>query len=395
MKCALCHKNKSVKFLDLGKQPLANKYPPSATAFKTEDFFPLTVFFCTNCKNVQLGTVVSRERMFEDYYYLSSVNPGLVRHFEVLAKKFTKAKFVVDIGSNDGILLKPLKDLGVKAIGVDPSVNVGKIANDAGLTTVIAFFDAKTAKAIKKEYGSPDVVVASSIFTHLEDPHQFIDAVKMFLAPGGEFVIEVEYIGNILKDIKFERFYLDRIFYYSLTSLKHLFESHGMHLTDVEMIEPHGGSLRVTVKMAGQGKATTRLKKLLTEEEKTLSSQVLEKFRKNVESAILSFRKKLEEYKKRKLQVAGYGAPARVATITNYGKIGPALISFIIDDSPLKQDRFSPGMHIPIFPKSHLDTEKKKPDVLVVFAYEYFDDIKKKTGGGYRYLLPIPPREVR
>ena len=395
MKCLLCHKSKSVEFLNLGKQPLANKYPPTETAFKTEDFFPLSVFFCADCKNVQLGTVVSRERMFEDYYYLSSVNPGLVRHFEKLAGKLAKAKFVVDIGSNDGILLKPLKTLGVKAVGVDPSINVGKIANDAGLTTIVAFFNQESADSVIKQYGKPDVIVASSIFTHLEDPHRFIDAVKNLMTPDGDFIIEVEYIGNIIKDVQFERFYLDRVFYYSLSSLNNLFENHGMHITDAEKIEPHGGSIRVTAKIKGRGKKiSARTERLLKEEKTTLSVRKLKEFKKKVESYIKAFRKKLEQYKKLKLKVAGYGAPARVATITNFGKIGSELIEFIIDDSPLKQNRFSPGMHIPIMPKSHLET--RKPDILIVFAYEYFEDIKKKTkNGGYRYLIAIPPREVK
>ncbi len=395
MKCFLCHKNKSAEFLNLGNQPLANKYPATEAAFQTEDFFPLKVFFCTNCKNVQLGTVVSRERMFEDYYYLSSVNPGLVRHFEKLAKKLARAKFVVDIGSNDGILLKPLKSLGVKAVGVDPSINVGKIANDQGLTTLISFFNDACAETIKKQYGRPDTVVASSIFTHLEDPHQFIEAVKKLMTPDGNFIIEVEYIGDILKDIKFERFYLDRIFYYSLTSLKHLFETHGMYITDAEKIAPHGGSLRVTAKNRGQKKKmSARAARLFKTETVSLTPKKLKAFKKKVESYIKAFRDKLEQYKKLKLKVAGYGAPARVATITNFGNIGPELIPFIIDDSPLKQNRFSPGLHIPIKPKNYL--EEHEPDVLVVFAYEYFEDIKKKTrDGNYRYLIAIPPREIR
>ena len=250
MKCRLCGSENVKLFLDLGQQPLANKYP-TKEAFETEDFFPLKMFFCLSCKNVQLGDIVSRERMFEDYYYLSSVNPGLVRHFQDLAKKLVSAKFVVDIGSNDGILLKPLKALGVKAIGVDPSINVSKIANDQGLTTLTAFFDRVTAEEIKKTYGRSDMVVASSVFTHLENPHQLIDDVKTVLTDDGTFIIEVEYIGNILKNIQFERFYLDRIFYYSLTSLTHLFESHGMCISDVERIEPHGGSLRVAAHKNG------------------------------------------------------------------------------------------------------------------------------------------------
>src|SRR3989344_5732076 len=335
MQCGLC-KGEAAEFLNLGLQPLANKYP-TKEQFEKEDFFPLVTYFCATCKNVQLGTIVSRERMFEDYYYLSSVNQGLVRHFTALAATLAGRKLVVDIGSNDGILLKPLKALGIRAVGVEPSINVSKIANDAGLDTITSFFDAATAEKIKKEYGPADTVVMSSVFTHLEDPHQCIEDVKALMTDSGDFIVEVEYIGHILDTTQFERFYLDRIFYYSLPRLM--------------------------------------------------------EFKTQVDSYLGAFRDKLIEYQSQGLRVGGYGAPARVATICNYGKIGPELIPFIVDDSPLKQNRFSPGTHIPIVPKTHLETAA--PEVLVVFAFEYIDDIKKKTEGhGYRYLIPIPPREV-
>jgi SAM-dependent methyltransferase len=392
MKCQLCGCDHTVRFLDLGKQPLANKYP-TASQFATEEFFPLEVFFCPKCRNVQLGTIISRERMFEDYYYLSSVNAGLVRHFEGLAKTLADAKFVVDVGSNDGILLKPLREAGIRAIGIEPSINVSKIANDLGLTTVCAFFDAASAAQVEKDFGKPDVIVASSVFTHLEDPHQFIDAVRSLLAKDGRFIIEVEYIGNILRHIQFERFYLDRIFYYSLTSLKHLFAGHDMVITDVEHIEPHGGSLRVTVKARGPHAAESRgVTAVLAEEAESLTVQKLEEFRGVVDIQVEALRKLLEDYRKSGLKVAGYGAPARVSTICNYGNIGPSLIEFTVDDSPLKQNKFTPGTHIPIVTKAHLDSHR--PDVLVVFAYEYFQDIRKKTDGSYRYVLPIPPSEI-
>jgi len=393
MQCLLCFQKDPVEFLNLGRQPLANKYPKQEE-FAAEDFFSLAMLFCPRCKNVQLGTLVSRERMFVDYYYLSSVNPGLVRHFEELAKKLSGAKFVLDIGSNDGILLKPLKALNVYAIGVDPSENVSKIANDQGLTTIVSFFDAAIVEKIKKDFGEPDVVVASSVFTHLENPHQFIDDVKNLMTEDGDFIIEVEYIGNILNSIQFERFYLDRIFYYSLTSLKNLFESHDMYIYDVENIEPHGGSIRVFARKNNYRvtpKDSVRL--FIEKEERELTLSQLEGFKEEVKKNIKAFRDMLGEYKTSGLKVAGYGAPARVATICNYGNIGPSLIEFIVDDSPLKQNRFSPGTHIPIVPKNYL--EAHRPDILVVFAYEYFDDIKKKTDGGYRYFIPIPPREIR
>ena len=392
MKCSLCYNEGAIRFLNLGQQPLANKYP-TKEQLGAEDFFPLEVFFCTKCKNVQLGTVISRSRMFEDYYYLSSVNPGLVRHFEEFAKQLAGAKFVVDIGSNDGILLKPFRAMGVKAIGVEPSINVSKIANDQGLTTVVSFFDGKAVGEITKHWGKPDVVIASSVFTHLENPHQCIEDVKKLMTDEGKFIIEVEYIANILKDIQFERFYLDRIFYYSLTSLINLFASHDMIVTAVERIEPHGGSLRVVAQNKKINPKQSLEVGLIAEEESGILNEAdLKKFALTVDKYTSAFRNKLEEYKQSGFKVAGYGAPARVATICNYGKIDTSLIEFIIDDSSLKQNRFSPGTHIPIFSNEYL--KDHKPDVFVVFAYEYFNDIKKKTGSGYRYLIPIPPREV-
>lgn len=393
MKCSLCGFAKTRELLNLGRQPLANKYPTPEQR-KGEDFYPMRVMFCPQCKNVQLSTIIDRGRMFEDYYYLSSVNPGLVRHFTALAKKLSRATFVVDIGSNDGILLKPLKESGVKAIGIDPSVNVGKMANDAGLTTVVSFFNAAAVKKTVSTYGKPDFVVASSIFTHVEDPHQFIEDLKNLLTPDGRFILEVEYVGAILDNVQFERFYFDRPYYYSLTSLVHLFDMHGMRVADVETISPHGGSLRVTARM-NAGKPTKRVVDMLAKEKRSLTEKKLEAFRKKAEKHIAAFRAKLEKYKKAGLRVAGYSAPARVSTICNFGKIGPKLIEFIVDDSPLKQNRFSPGTHIPIVPKNHLDSLAEKPDVLVVFAYEYLSDIKKKTANNkYRYLIPIPPREA-
>jgi methylation protein EvaC len=392
-RCSLCGEDALYEFLDLGHQPLANKYPIAAQ-FGSEDFFPLTVYFCTHCKNVQLGTIVSRTRMFEDYYYLSSVNTGLVRHFEQLAESLANAKFVIDVGSNDGILLRPLKKLGVKAIGIEPSINVSKIANEAELSTICAFFDSTSATEIAGKHGKPDVIVASSVFTHLEDPHQFIEAAKHLLAGNGQLIIEVEYIGNIIRQTQFERFYLDRIFYYSLTALHHLFVLHGMSVVEVEHIEPHGGSLRVTVQHEGHAaKRSERVSALLREEEQTLTLGNLDAFKREVDKQIGNFRKMLEDYRDSNLKVVGYGAPARVSTICNYGKIGPSLIEYTIDDSPLKQNKFTPGTHIPILPRDHLDNHR--PDILVVFAYEYLEDIRKKTANAYRYFIPIPPREVR
>lgn len=390
--CRLCGSERVRLVLDLGMQPLANKYPVSSE-FPGEEFHPLQVQFCLSCSNVQLGTIVSRRLMFEEYFYLSSVNGSLVRHFEDLALSLEGAQFVIDIGSNDGILLKPLRARGVRALGIEPSVNVSRIANDLGLDTHTAFFDEECVEFVVTHYGKPDVIVASSVFTHLEDPHAFVSSVRNLLSSHGTFIIEVEYIGNFIETLQFERFYLDRVFYYSLTSLVRLFAAHDMVVTHVNHISPHGGSLQVRVEHQAAGKFPDQsvLDQLALERD-GLTIEAFERFRALVDLELAQLRESLEGFKRAGTRVAGYGAPARVSTICNYGRIGPELISFIVDDSPLKQGKCSPGTHIPIVGRTYLNSHHV--DVLFVFAYEYMEAIREATRDSYVYYTPIPVRRA-
>lgn len=391
IQCALCFGD-TVEFLDLGQQPMANKYPTKVTA--PESFFPVKVYFCPSCKNIQLDTTVSRETMFVDYYYLSSVNKDLVRHYEAFAKKKLKGcSFVVDVGSNDGISLKPLKAMGVRALGVEPSKNVSRIAQDAGFDTLCDFFNADSVAMIKNDYGFADAITGLSMFSHLQNPHQFIEDVKSLLTEDGRFIVEVEYNVKMLKHMAFERFYLDRIFYFSVTSFSKLFARHGMYVQDAEVTNIHGGSLRITAQKNGSGKKSTkRVARLMQSERTSLTHETVHAFGHHAKRHIADLKQKLTAYKAKGRWVAGYGAPARLATITNFGNIGPDLIDFVVDDSPLKQGRYSPGKHIPIVSAKYLETHK--PGVLVIFAFDYFADIKKKLKYKYTFLFPIPPREV-
>ncbi len=390
--CNLCLNKTSFEFLDLGKQPMANKYPYQQ-GFDTEEFFPVKVFFCEACKNIQLDQLVSRDTMFKDYYYLSSVNKALVDHYTEFAHTLKDAKFVVDVGSNDGISLKPLKEMGVKCLGIDPSINVGKIANDAGLETMVDFFDSNSVQKILDTHGKADVITGLSMFSHLQDQHLFLEDVKTLLTDEGKLIVEVEYNDMMLTKMAFERFYLDRVFYFSATSFATLFDMHDMYLQHVEISPIHGGSLRVTAQKKGYGSPTTQFAHLaLLYEREHLTSQRVKKFGKDTKKLLRDLKEKLKAFKKDGLRVAGYGCPARTSTITNLGDIGPDLIEFIVDDSPLKQNRYSPGKHIPIVGIDHLNANEV--DVLVVFAYDYLDDIKKKLTKPYRLLLPIPVREL-
>lgn len=391
MKCHLCDAENFV-FLDLGRQPMANKYPVSSEA--DEQFFPVKVYFCPSCKNIQLDTTVSRETMFVDYYYLSSVNKALVEHYEAFARKKLKdCQFVVDVGSNDGISLKPLREMGVKFLGVEPSVNVSRVAVEQGLDTYVGFFNEESVRDIKRDYGKADCITGLSMFSHLQDPHVFIENVKELLTDEGRFIVEVEYNVEILRNLAFERFYLDRIFYFSVTSFSKLFERHGMYVQDAEVTAIHGGSLRITAQKRGYGRRPKRrVATFIQKEKRSLTATKVQSFGFAAKQAVKALKAKLLEYRRKKKRVAAYGAPARLSTITNFGDIGPDLIDFVVDDSSLKQWRFSPGKHIPIVAPIYL--EAHRPDVLVVFAFDYFKDIKKTLRQEYTFLFPIPPREV-
>jgi len=389
MKCRICNSGEIKEVINLGKQPLANKYPKNKTEIINEKKFNLKLVFCKICRAGQIKRIVNRNILFEDYYYLSSVNKKLKEHFKKLALKLKKYKFVVDIGSNDGILLEPLYKLNVKSLGIDPSINVGKIANKRGLKTYIGFFDKKMIKKVLKNYFKPDLIVASSVVTHLEKPQTFAKNIKEFLEKNGTLIIEIEYLQNFLKNFEFERFYFDRPFYYSANSINRLFKNNGMQLYDIEKIDVHGGSLRCYIKNSSKYKVTKRCKSILSDEKQKLNLQAFKVFNKEIYRYSNILRKNLKQFKKDNLNVIGYGAPARVSTITNYSKINSNLIKYIIDDSPLKQNRFSPGMHIKIQPRKN--NLNKNINVVIVFAYEYFKDIKKFfKNKNIIFFKPIP-----
>lgn len=394
MKCKICDSSQLIEIINLGKQPLANKYPKNRIEINNEKKFNLKVLFCRKCRTAQIKKIIDRNILFEDYYYLSSVNKKLKQHFEELALKINKYNFVVDIGSNDGILLAPLKKLKVKSIGIDPSINVGKIANNRGLKTYIGFFDETIINKILKKHQKPDLIVASSVVTHLENPKRFAKNIKKFLETNGVLIIEIEYLLHFLRNLEFERFYFDRPFYYSANSINELFKKVGMKLYDIEKLNIHGGALRCYVKNSFECKVSKRCKKILTEEKENLNTKFLKSFNNEISKHSILLRNQLVSLNKMGKKIIGYGAPARVSTITNVSKINSNLIKYIIDDSPLKQNRFTPGMHIKILPRKN--NINNSINVVIVFAYEYFKDIKKYfKNKKVTFYKPIPFKKLK
>lgn len=385
--CVSCGEVISELF-SLGNQPMANKYPAPDLPAEHEWRQELKAFYCGECLYIYVACNADRSIFFEDYYYLSSVNKELVNHFDQLAHIIAKShpRLVVDIGSNDGIFLRPLKRLGVTAIGVDPSHNVGAIANENGLETVIGFFNQEVAKKILSKKGPADIIVASSVFTHLDDPGQFFEAAKTLLTDNGVIIIEVEYLGDIVKSIGFERFYFDRPHYYSVTTIEKLAIHHGFACADVEYIAPHGGSIRLTLSRSANGMQNSILH---AEESSILSPEnILNAFSK-FSTSCEELRNSLEVMNDSGERVAGYGCPARFSTITNFADIDISLLPFVVDDSPLKQGLQSPGKRIPIVAYN----QSEPVDTYIMFAYEYAASIRKRLAekrSNIRFIRPVP-----
>ena len=386
--CLICE-GKTRPLFSLGLQPLANKYPKSIEDFPMEVVREMTAFYCTDCNYINLPCDIDRSIFFEDYYYLSSVNRELVDHFEDFADhiKGLGAQFVLDVGSNDGILLRPLKALGLKCLGIDPSENVSQIANREGLETLVGFFDLDITQRIEVSHGKPDLICASSVFTHLDNPLAFFITADRLLEKGGAVIVEVEYMGSIVESLAFERFYFDRPHYYSVKALSRIAKKAGFQLSEVSFVNAHGGSVRAVFHRHGASEPSLMVKETIEAEENSLSeAHILAKFN-AFEIAgsqlVLSVEKMLAEGKR----IAAYGCPARFSTITNFCGIGKSLLPYVVDDSPLKSGRFSPGRHIPIVPFSTAENV----DAYVVFAYEYVDSIRVKVNASHvEYFKPIP-----
>ena len=399
MKCRSCNKEEFLEFISLNSQPPANAFLKESD-FDKEVLYPLDVTCCSNCLLVQLTdeSYIPRDKLFLDYAYASSISGGLRNHFAGLADKI-KSEFnpriVVDIGSNDGVLLKPLLELGCEAIGVEPAGNLAKQANNNGLATICSYFDKDTVNKIISDNGKADIVVASNVFAHLDEYHDIIENVKRILSENGTYIVEVQYFADMIRDMTFDNIYHEHVLYYTIHSMINLFDKHDMTVYNVEKIPTHGGSIRAYV---SEGKSPQQSVNDLIREEKENgidNLQTLENFNKKLQNNIEQIRELFVKLKKDNKRIFGYGAPAKSSTMINSIGLDKSNIELIMEDSPLKQGLFTPGSHIPITSPDIL--EKEMPDYLMIFAWNYADEIIKKVEDKYQklnYIIPMPDLRV-
>jgi nucleoside-diphosphate-sugar epimerase len=393
--CRSCGNINLKRVISLGYQPLANNLLNK----KEEEceLYPLEVNYCGNCHNCQLSVAVDPKKMFLNYLYTSSTSQSFKEHFVVAAKKYIKdfklnkkKSYIIDVGSNDGVALKPFKDLGFKKLlGIEPAKNLSKEANKNKIKTFNGFLEKKNLSKIKK---NADLILASNVFAHADKLKEMAICMLSLLNKNGTIVIEVQYLLNTLKDLTFDNIYHEHYNYWSLTSLVSFFNRINAKIYKAEKISTHGGSIRVYVKKSKNVKVEKSVNLLLKEEEKfgIKKYNTYQDFAKKVYKIRENVRKNILNLKKNNSKIIGYGSPAKATTALNFYGISNE-IEFIVEDNKLKHGKYLPGMNIPIISKHKI---KEKPDYGIVLAWNFFDEIKKKNSDLVHKLINIKDLEI-
>ena len=397
--CRVCTGKNLQKVLSLGSTPPANAFVKDLK--QPEQFFPLELSFCNDCGFVQLTHVVSPELLFKDYVYVSSTSPVFVEHFRDLAAavinrfKLPQNSLVVDVGSNDGVLLRPFKDKGMKVLGIDPAEKIAAMAAKGGIETLPVFFNPAVAKDIAKTRGKAKVVTATSVFSHVDDLDGFVTGVRELLAGDGVFVIEVYYLYELLEKNLFDTIYHEHLSYFTAATVSKLLKRLGMEVFDVEETDTRGGSLRVFAqKSGGTNKIEASVGKFTAMEaaKKLSDAATYVEFSKKIENNKQKLKELLHELKSKGKRIVGYGAPAKGNTLLNYFGIGPETLDYIVDDSPWKQGLYTPGTHIPVV--SFDELQKRRPDYILILAWNFAESIMKKCAGFSSFIIPVPKPQI-
>ncbi|HSR89212.1 MAG TPA: NAD-dependent epimerase/dehydratase family protein [Candidatus Udaeobacter sp.] len=399
--CRVCKGKNLTQVLSLGSTPPANAFLKPEDLEKPEHSFPLELSFCKDCSFVGLSHVVSPDLLFSNYVYSSSTSPVFVAHFKAFASEMAQRfslnsnSLVVDIGSNDGILLRPYKEMGVKIMGVDPAANIAARATENGIETMAAYFTPEIANKIVQAKGKASLVTATSVFPHIDDLDQVVEGVKNLLADDGVFVIEAYYLLDLVEKNLFDTIYHEHLSYFTVKTISTLFDRLGMQVFDVDKTDTHGGSLRVFVQRKGGKYPLGSNVERFINEEKNKKINEIETFT-SFEAKIAENKTRLlgllSELKSKGKKIVGYGAPAKGSTLLNYFNIGTETLDYIIDDSVWKQGLYTPGTHIPVKPATEL--KANPPDYILVLAWNFADSIIKKCSDFENFIIPVPFAQV-
>jgi SAM-dependent methyltransferase len=403
--CRLCGGSHLSEVLSLAPTPPANAFVSKDQLSEIQPTFPLDIFFCEDCHHVQLLDVVDPAVLFENYVYVSGTSPVFVKHFDDYATFVidryapAPASLVFDIGSNDGTLLKAFKKAGHKVLGVDPAKDIAAKATSEGIETITGFFGADMAQDIRTRHEPASIITANNVFAHIDDLGGVLDGVGTLLADDGVFVFEVSYLVDVFEDTLFDTIYHEHLAYHAVGPLVKFMRAHEMELIGAERVSSHGGSLRAIAQKKNGPKPVSNSVADLVELEQKMGLDRAETYREfgsRIEVLKIELSSLLKDKKARGRAIAAFGAPAKATTLMYHFGIADDVIDFIVDDSPLKQGLYSPGMHIPVVPSSAI--YDKKPDDIIILAWNFATPIMEKhkafKDSGGCFIVPLPHVEV-
>jgi len=344
--------------------------------------------------------------MFHDHYaFYSSTSNYMAQHFKQFANQVIQSEylskedpFVVELGCNDGIMLKNFAERKIRHLGIEPSLNVAKEANKHGVRTRSEFFTEELAETIVKEDGQADAFLAANVMCHIPDLVGVVKGIRKLIKPTGVVMFEDPYLGDVVAKTSYDQIYDEHVFLFSALSIQYLFASHGMELIDVLPQKTHGGSMRYVLAHRGAYPVKESVKQLIEKERAQGLDRLatFEMFRANVEKSRENLLALLTKLKAEGKKIAGYGATSKSTTILNYCGIGPELIEYISDTTPIKQGKFTPGMHVPVVPYETFNSNP--PDYAVLFAWNHAEEIMAKEkefmAAGGKWIVHVPEVKV-
>jgi len=403
--CRFCSAPLNPSFVDLGVSPLSNAYRDAEQLEMMEPFYPLHLYVCEKCLLVQLPVYQTPDMIFSDYAYFSSYSKSWLDHarkyVEMMIRRFgfdTRSQ-VIEVASNDGYLLQSFQQHDIPVLGVEPALNVAKVAVEAGIPTLTRFFGVAAAEDMKRDGFAADLLLGNNVLAHVPDLNDFVKGLKILLKPGGIITMEFPHLLNMMEQSQFDTIYHEHFSYFSLLVVRKIFAFHGLELFDAEQLTTHGGSLRIYAAHAEKKRAVTEGLLRIEEREKRSGLEEVESYTRfsrqvqKVKRDLLDF---LIQAKRRGKTIVGYGAPAKGNTLLNHCGVRNDFLDYTVDLSPHKQGRYLPGTRIPIYHPNCI--AQTRPNYLLILPWNLQDEIIEEMSGirqwGGKFVLPIPDLRV-
>lgn len=387
-------------FMSFGKQPIANGFLP-LNEIENEYFYEMEVAVCEKCGMFQLIEQPAPEAMFhENYAYFASTSKGMQIHFAAFAKWVMDEKlkaadpFVVELGSNDGIMLGNFHQAGIRCLGIEPSANVAAAARAKGIDTVCEFFSADFARRLVAERGQADAVLGANVMCHIPSIRDVAEGMSILLKPDGLLIFEDPYLGDMIEKTSYDQVYDEHVFVFHVGSVKRVFEQFGLTVVDILHQATHGGSMRYVLGRPEHHAVSDRvISQLEKERELGLDKpETYTAFRARCEKSRDDLVNLLKELKAQGKRVTAYGATSKSTTIMCYAGITPDLIEYVTDTTPTKQNKLTPGAHIPVVTPDKFWADY--PDYAVLFAWNHAKEIMEREGEfqkrGGKWILHVP-----